>query len=309
MSVPALRQGDIVDIIAPASPFRPAELRDAVRAARALGLEPRLPASLLKPDGMFASSDQRRLAQIARAVSASDARLIWALRGGYGSVRLLEAMAKWPRPKQTKILLGYSDLTSLHTFFNQRWGWPSLHGPMFARLGRAVPAAERRQQLDILFGRRSEVEFASLVPLNARARKRGRVKGTVLGGNLAVLQGSLGTPFALRPKGAILFFEDIGERPHRVDRMLTQMIQAGWFRQAKAVAFGDFNLSDPKDRRQLWREVIPRFVAAVDIPVVAGLPCGHCAGKQLTLPFNTPATLELGTRPSLTVSIGLSAPA
>ena len=121
-----------------------------------------------------------------------------------------------------------------------------------------------------------------------------------------MLQSGLGTPGGLDPRGALVFFEDIGERPHRVDRMLTQFRQAGWFKRARAVVFGDFNLTLAADRRQLWREVIPRFAAMVDIPVVAGVPCGHCVGKQLTLPLNTKAKLQLGRVPSLNVSTGLT---
>jgi len=111
---------------------------------------------------------------------------------------------------------------------------------------------------------------------------------------MAVLQSGLGTPSALRPKGGILFLEDIGERPHRVDRMLTQMRQAGWFEHCRAVLLGNFLLESAKDRRGIWQDVIPRFASELKIPLLAGMPVGHGDGWQRTLPLNTPCRLRLG---------------
>jgi muramoyltetrapeptide carboxypeptidase len=254
---------------------------------------------------LFANTDERRLAHLRAAVYAEDSNLIWCVRGGYGSIRLLEGMARWPKPRRAKMLLGYSDVTTLHAFVNQRWGWPSLHGPMLERLGRAVAPSERKFQLDVIFGRRAEASFGALKPLNHAARAARVIRAPILGGNAAVLQSSLGTPFALDPRGAILFLEDIGERPHRVDRMLTQFRQAGWFDRARAVVFGHFQLAAEADRRQLRRDVFPRFAAEVKIPVLGGLPVGHDPRRQLTLPLNTPAVLSLGPRGSLRVRTGL----
>ena len=176
---------------------------------------------------------------------------------------------------------------------------------MLERLGREVSASERTHQLDVIFGRRTEVNFGNLKPLNAAARVDRTWRAPVLGGNAAVLQSSLGTPFALDPRGSILFLEDIGERPHRVDRMLTQFRQAGWFDRARAVVFGYFQLADAADQRQLRRDVLPRFAAEVKIPVLSGLPVGHDPRRQLTLPLNTRAELTTGVRGRLLVSTGL----
>ena len=301
----AAQPGDLVDVVAPASPCLPADLERGLAAARALGLRTRVPENFFAKNSLFANTDQKRLAHLRAAVEAEDSNLIWCVRGGYGSIRLLEQMAKWPKPKRAKTLLGYSDITTLHAFVNQRWGWPSLHGPMLERLGREVAPGERRQQLDVVFGRRTEVTFPGLKPLNAAAARARTLRAPVLGGNAAVLQSSLGTPFALDPRGAILFLEDIGERPHRVDRMLTQFRQAGWFDRARAVVFGYFQVSTDEDRRQLRRDVFPRFAAEVRIPVLSGLPVGHDPRRQLTLPLNTAAELTLGPAARLRVKTGL----
>ena len=140
----AVSKGDIVDVIAPASPCLPADLERGLAAARALGLEPRVPRHFFAKSMLFANTDQKRLEHLRAAVYAADSKLIWCVRGGYGSIRLLDAMARWPRPKRPKILLGYSDVTTLHAFVNQRWGWPSLHGPCSSVWGARSARASAR---------------------------------------------------------------------------------------------------------------------------------------------------------------------
>ena len=293
-----VRPGDIVDVVAPASRCTHEDYVNALKAVREIGLVPRVPKQLFGPSVLFSNSDQERLMQLKAAVYAPDSKLIWCLRGGYGTLRLIPHVMRWPRPRQPKILLGYSELA----FFNEHWQWPTLHGPMLDRFGRGVmSAAERRQLLGLLYGQLEAVEFKSLKPLNAAAKRESKIRSQVVGGNLAVLQSGLAPPGELDPRGKILFLEDIGERPHRVDRMLTQIEQAGWLRSARAVVFGHFLLEDPKDRRQLWSDVIERFAQGQKIPVLSGLPVGHNQRRQLTLPFLMPAELKLGRQPSLRV--------
>ena len=277
-----------------------------IKALRKLGLVPRVPKDIFAKSVLFSNSDEKRLHQLKRAVFAPDSNLIWCVRGGYGAIRLMSEIEKWKRPKHSKILLGYSDITTLHVHVNQKWKWPSLHGPLLDRLSRNhLTQAEQKELFGVLYGAQPEVTFKQLRPLNAAARRRRTLHAPVLGGNMTVLQSALGTPSALKPRHCILFFEDTGERPHRVDRMLTQFEQAGWFKHARAVLFGHFQLSDPKDKRNLWHDVIPRFTKAMKIPVLAGLPVGHDPAAQRTLPFNTPAELHLGPHPELIVDSGI----
>lgn len=295
MRLAALKEGDIVDIVAPASKCDRQDLTNGVKGLLELGLVPRVPKDLFASSVLFSNSDKKREAQLRKALDAPDSKMIWCARGGYGALRLIPAMSTWKKPKTPKIILGYSDITTLHSFINTKWGWPTLHGPLLDRFGRgAMSPAERRQLLNLLFGHWRETEFVGLKPLNAAARRRGLVRGQIVGGNMAVLQSGLRTASELNPKGKILFFEDTGERPHRVDRMLTQFAQAGWFRAAKAVVLGHFLLSDPTDRRHLWSDVFPRFARDLKIPLVAGLPVGHNLKKQMTLPLNTSSILKVG---------------
>jgi muramoyltetrapeptide carboxypeptidase len=302
-----LRPGDIVDIVAPASRCTTKEFNDGVRAIKKLGLKPRYAKNIFAKSVLFSNSDEERLDQLKRAVYAPDSKMIWCLRGGYGSLRLLPSMHQWPTPKKKKIFLGYSDITSLHNFLGQEWKWPTLHGQMVERFGGVkIGEKERKNLIDILFGHKSRVEFHKLKPLNAAARKIDRVLGPVTGGNAAVLQSHLGTPSSWRPHKGILFLEDIGERPHRVDRMLEQFRQAGWFDRTDAVVFGYFMLSDARDRRDLWNDVMPRFAKTMTIPVLSGLPVGHNWELQTPMPFRTHAELETGPKASLIVSTGIA---
>lgn len=307
MRIEPVRQGDIVDIVAPASRCTDEELASALAALRGLGLVPRVPKKLFAKSLLFSNSDEQRLAQLRAALYAPDSSMIWCVRGGYGALRLMPEIRRWRKPARGKIFLGYSDITTLHAHLNQVWGWPTIHGPLLDRLGRgAMSAGEKKALLNMVFGRSPGVEFRGLKPLNARARRPGVVRGPVLGGNFTVLQSSLGTASAFRGGKYILFLEDTGERPHRVDRMLSQFAQAGLFDRVQALVLGHFQLSEAKDKRGLWRDVFPRFASSVRFPVLSGLPVGHDVKRQYPLPFNTPAELRLGRAPALRVSSGIS---
>lgn len=300
-----LEPGDIVDVVAPASACKSHELQLGLKYLRSLGLRPRVPRDVLRPTPLnFSNSDERRFAHLKAALLAEDSRAVWCLRGGYGGLRLIPHLRKLRRPRHAKVLLGFSDVTSLHNFLNQEWNWPTLHSPVLTRMGSALAReSEKREVAGFLFGRKRLQKFTGLKPLNAAARKKRVITAPVVGGNLAVLQSSLGTRNAFEGSGKIIFFEDINEKPYRIDRMLEQMLQAGVFERAKAVALGQFSLDSAADARLLWTDVIPRFCANIQIPVVSGLRVGH--GKsQHTLPFMTTARLELGARPQLEVEAG-----
>jgi len=299
--------GEIIDVVAPASACSRQELMGGVQMLKELGLRPRVPRGILSREaGLFANTDAKRLAFLKRAVYASDSGMIWCLRGGYGSLRLMPEIQTWKRPARAKIFLGFSDITSLHVHLNQKWNWPTLHGPMLARLGRGPLAPREHAELfGLLFGQKTQVTFSRLKPLNAESRRAGVIHASILGGNMAVLQSGLGTPSALVPKGCLLYLEDLNEKPHRVDRMLTQFAQAGWFGHCRGVLLGDFLMNDAQESRLLWRDVLPRFARAVGVPVVAGVPVGHDPRRNRTLPFNTSARLQLGARPELVVDSGI----
>ncbi|MGE0763181.1 MAG: LD-carboxypeptidase [Bdellovibrionales bacterium] len=300
---PTLKPGDIIDVVAPASACKRSELNGAIRYLKKAGFKPRVPKNIFSGKSqLFAQTDKERLKQLVQALKAKDSKAVWCVRGGYGAIRLLPDLAKIKIPKTSKILVGYSDVTTLHSFLNANWRWSTLHGPLLDRFGRhANLPQETRELWGLLNGTRKQMEFTGLKPLNLAARKPRRLNGAVIGGNLTVLHSSLGTPWQVHPRGHMVFFEDLGERPHRLDRMLTQLTQAGFFKGAKAVLFGDILIKNSKDRRLIWQDVLPRFAASLKVPVLAGLPCGH--GRiQRPLPLMTKAVLQTGGRGKLTVA-------
>lgn len=299
-----LRPGDVVDVVAPGWACDREVLDSGLEWLRSLGLKPRVPRRIFARDTIASNTDEARAHQLGEALGAPDSAAIWCVRGGYGSIRLLPSLARMKRPPRPKLLVGLSDVSTVLMFLDQEWGWPSMHGPLLDRFGRklVLPRWEREIR-ELVFGERDAIEHAGLLPMNAHARKAGRVQGPVAGGNLITLQSSLGTPWQWRGDGRILFFEEIGERGYRVDRALEHMRQAGVFRRAKAVVFGDFTGGDEPSGENRVRGVLQRFADEANFPVLRGLKTGH-AQVQRPVMVGASAVLETGARGRL-VQAGL----
>ncbi len=303
--VQCLAPGDIVDIVAPGFAPRPEEVEGAVQLLKDWGYQPRLPEGLIAEHFLHSNSDEQRFHFLKKALTAKDSRFIWCLRGGYGSNRLWPFLRKMKKPSQPKIIIGLSDITSLHHFVNQVWRWPSLHGAHLDRLGlRKSPAAMVQETRDLLEGKETLTKFLDLKPLNARAQKLKKIKSVVVGGNLVTLQSSIGTVNEVKLDGKILFLEDIGERAYRIDRVLVHLQQSGLLKKAKAVLFGEFYQCNEKDGRPLYLEVLKRFAEDIKLPVFTGVEAGH-GEVQRPLFLNTNAVLQGGEKASLLVESGV----
>ncbi len=300
-----LRPGDLVDVIAPASHAPPEKLLPGVRWIHQLGLGARVPPDLIRPDVFFASPLEVQLSHL-RAALLSESRAIWCLRGGYGSMRLIPHLIKQVPPKRPKLFIGFSDITALHLFFTQQWNWPVIHGRTISQMHPDLAHTPDRKLLaDLILGRKGEHTFRGLIPMNAAARIRSEIQGTITGGNLRILQSSLGTSWELRARGKILFIEDVGERGYSVDRMLEQLIQAKIIDKGlKALVFGDFTEGREKDGTELVSLALERFAQRVPYPVLRGLPAGHDTETNFPVPFNTPCLLTLGRSAKLSCSYG-----
>lgn len=289
----ALQEGDSVEVIAPASRCSEAELKSAIQSVRDLGLVPVMPEDIFgETHPLFSTSDKRRFNFLKEAINRKNTKAIWCLRGGYGAIRLLPELSKLKRPKHVKILIGLSDISTLHNFFNQKWKWPTLHGPMlgtFAERG----DEEKQEILDVLFGRVEEVRFPGLIPMNVQAKKTKKITGPVTGGNLMTVQSSQGTKNEFHAKNAIVFLEEVNERGYRVDRLLVSLQQSGYFQKAKAVVFGDFLGGNEPDGQNFVNDVLNQFAYESKIPVLKGLQSGHGVLRR-TVPFATKAVLDLG---------------
>ena len=298
-----LSPGGKIEVIAPGMPFRPENFKKSKKLIEAWGCEVHAPKNILGQHPVSANSTAQRRDFIKKAL-ASESVFIWAARGGYGSLHLLETLDQLKKPKSPKLLIGFSDITTLHQFFNQKWNWPSLHAGHVDRLAFALP--ERQKLLkDILFGKVKELTFKNLKPMNGVAQKSQSISGSISGGNLTVLQSALGTRWQLQGRGKILFFEDLGERGYRIDRMLTHMELLGVFKGVKALVLGPFTGGDEPDGSNKIRATLLHFAEQQKFPVFTGLKVGHIPDSYF-LPLNTRARLQVSKgRGELHVSTGV----
>ena len=299
-----LKVGDLVDVVAPGFSTTNDKLQAGVEFLKKLGLRVRVPQDLFAPDVVCANTDAARFAQFKKALLAKDSKAIWCVRAGYGSIRIIEKIAKIKAPRNPKLFVGYSDACTIHNYLNQFWKWPTLHAPLLDKLGQhTLPLEQVNELLEVVFGNREKVRFEGLEPLNAMARRRQKVRGAVVGGNLVVTQSHVGTPFARSPKGQILVFEDTGERGYRVDRCLKHLEMAGYFRGVKAIVFGDFIGGQEPDGTSKVNAVIERFARERKTPVFRGLEMGH-GERQRPVPLGSIAELIAGPAASLAISAG-----
>lgn len=300
-----LKPGDTVDIIAPASHCPPEKLQEGIDFIKSLGLIPRVPADIIGGEVYVASPLKTQLRHFKEALK-SDSKVIWCLRGGYGSMRLVPFLSKLAPPKTPKLLIGFSDITSLHLFVNNKWKWPSLHGLLVSQLSVAKKKnIDQKETIDVLFGKKEKLTFTGLIPLNDLAKTPGKkVSGKITGGNFRIVQSSLKTDWEISPQGKILFLEDVGERGYSVDRMLEQLKQAGILKKGiKALVFGDFTEGEEKSGKDYTSLPMKKFAAEAPFPVFMGLKAGH--GKiNHPIPFETVSELELGKRGKLTCHYG-----
>ncbi len=294
-----LKPGDVIEVIAPSFGFQP-DIVEAIKSVTdSWGIKARIPDTLFGDDLLCANSDKMRFQHLKNALYAEDSRYIWVLRGGYGVTRLLSMLNELDPPTTPKILIGFSDITALHIFLNQKWGWPTLHSCGARQIAQQKVSAESGNLLkSILFGDQKEELSYSLKPLNASAKEAQSIQTLIAGGNLCLVQNSLGTFWQLNGKDKIILLEDVDEKGYRIDRSLNHLNQAGLFADAKAVLLGDFTGGKEDDGTSLVEPVIDRFANSLSIPVLKIEGVGH-GFVNLPLPLGFPVTLKTGTNAEL----------
>jgi muramoyltetrapeptide carboxypeptidase len=285
---PHLRPGDWVRVVAPSGPIPP---DDFAQGAAVLSSRYQLrydPDSLFRATGLTAGPDQVRLAELEAALLDPEARAVIMGRGGYGLLRILAAIDPDLLRKAAKPIVGFSDGTLLLAQA-ARAGLASIHGPVVTQLGRLGP-----EDHDALFAALEQPEARRLCS-GLDALVPGRAQGPLLGGNLEVFSRMLGTPYLPDLRGAILFFEDVGERPYRIDRLLTQLELAGVFQAAAGVVAGEFiGCDEPtpsKTTSPPANEVLRERLGRLHIPVILGAPIGHGRHNR-ALPYGTRVELD-----------------
>lgn len=291
-----LRAGDVVRVVAPSGPV-PREPFQAGLAVLRGRYEVRFDEGVHAREGFLAGADDRRLAELNAALADPEARAVLMARGGYGLLRLLpfldpSLLRAAPRP-----IVGFSDGTAL-LGFAARAGVASVHGPVLTQLG-TLPADDQQTLIRLL-----EEPSPGLLLDQLDELIPGRVQGPLLGGNLEVFSRLVGTPFLPDLAGAILFIEDSGERPYRLDRLITYLDLAGVFGAVSAVIAGDFaGCTEPPATRAdspTAGEVLVERLGRLPIPVALGGAFGHGA-RNAALPYGCLA--ELDTRHGTLVAV------
>ncbi len=288
---PALRPGDIVGIVAPASNVNRPDLEAGCQALRAAGYIPFYFDSILERDLYFAGSHARRARELEDMFTREDVRAIVCARGGYGTNYLLQQLDLAKIRSNPKIFVGYSDITSLLTYFRDAAGLTVFHGPMIAKDWAHAGGVDLRSWQSAL-----TAGYAWDVPLNADANAlaEGNAEGILYGGCLSILVASLGTPYEIKTQGTILYLEDLAAKPFQIDRMLMQLKLGGFLKDVRGIVFGQMLdcVQSPKQDYAL-QEVITRVVGDLGVPVAFGVRSGHVTSGNITLPFGVRAKLTV----------------
>ena len=298
-----LRPGDAIAVVAPASPPRsPEHLERGIAHLKGLGYRVETGRPEAGPEGYLAAPDDVRLHLLNEALRRPDVKAIFCVRGGYGTLRLLPEIDYAAARRHPKLVIGYSDITALHLALYAKAGLPGLSGPMVAVEWGAMNAASERMFWELMEGATPQPLLGpggeSLQPVRA-----GTAEGTLLGGNLTLLTRLIGTPYLPDLSGALLFLEEVGEAPYRIDGLLAHLKLAGILDRLGGLVLGSFTESAPPPGRPSLPldDVLDYYTHDLSCPVARGLVYGHFPVKS-TLPIGVRARLEVDAR-TATLSI------
>jgi|SRR5579862_2738515 len=291
---PALRSGDTVGIVAPASNLKRADLDAGCNALRSAGFRPVYLDSILEQDLYFAGSVERRTNELEEMFVRDDVRAMVCARGGYGANYLLKKLDLNLIKAHPKIFVGYSDITALLTWFRDAAGLITFHGPMVAKDWAHEGGVDLRAWQSALS---TATAWDVALGAGVSGLVDGDAEGVLYGGCLSILVASLGTPWEIKTAGTILFLEDIAAKPYQIDRMLMQLKLAGHLDSVRGIVFGEMlDCLQTANQNYTLQEVVTRIVGDLGVPVAFGFRSGHVSSGNITLPF--------GVRAKLTVSGG-----
>jgi muramoyltetrapeptide carboxypeptidase len=283
---PALKKGDTIIIVAPAGilKYRELAIKKAKKLAESWGLKVILGQHLFNQNNHFSGTDEERTADFQKALDNPNIKAIWAARGGYGSVRILDKLNFTKFVDNPKWIIGYSDITAFHNHIHNL-GVATIHGMM--------PTSLEQKPTEIiesilsykkaLFGEklRYSIPCSTYNRINSSLKSPQKIEGRLIGGNLAILTSMLGSKSQLSTDGKILFIEEIGEYKYSIDRMLQSLKRAGYFKNVKAVIIG--NMSSIKRNTTKWGSAVEQLILDVipkEIPVLFDFPAGHEADNR-----------------------------
>jgi muramoyltetrapeptide carboxypeptidase len=288
----ALRIGDTVGIVAPASNIKRGDLDAGCDALRRAGYRPFYFDSILEQDLYFAGSSQRRVDELEAMFVREAVRGIVCARGGYGANYLLPSIDLEKIKAHPKIFVGYSDVTALLTYFADAAGLVTFHGPMAAKDWAHDDGVDVASWTAALSGDAAwDLNFEMT---GAKGLVDGAAEGRLYGGCLSILVSSLGTPYEIQTAGTVLFLEDVAAKPYQIDRMLMQLKLAGKLEGVRGIIFGEM-LDCVQNANQGYKlqEVVMRIVGSMGVPVAFGIPSGHVTKGNMTLPIGVNAALTV----------------
>jgi muramoyltetrapeptide carboxypeptidase len=298
----ALRAGDTVGVIAPATSVPdPDRLALVEPTLKFFGLRMRLGKYVAHGSGYVSRSINERLDDLHAMFRDPEVQAVFCIRGGYGSMQLLDRIDYDLIRRNPKVFIGYSDITAMHLAINARAGLVTFHGPIVLSSFTDYTQHSFRQALfntkpaGKLTNPPASNQLRPAHPL--RTIRPGTATGPLVGGNLSLVTALMGTPYEIETRGRVLFLEDTGEEPYRIDRMLTQLRLAGKLSAAAAIVFGECSDCGPRDYQPSFAwdsslgEVLDNILGSANVPAFTGLTIGHTA-DQLTLPLGVQATLD-----------------
>lgn len=287
---PPLEPGDAIRIVAPASPVEEEALRRGCAELERLGYRPQWDPRVLARQAYFAGSAEERLSKFLLAFEEESSRAVLCARGGYGSGYLLDRLEP-RRLKSPKALVGFSDITLLQLFLWRKKRWVSFYGPMVGAgldKGADTPGG---YDLESFQQALTQASHGWKLDLRGETLFFGHAEGTIAGGCLTLVEGTLGTPWEIQTAGSVLLLEDCTMKPYQVDRALIHLRQAGKFKGVRAMVLGEFPECNPLDGGPTVRNVFERLIEPLKIPAVWGAPVGHTPRAMLTIPLGVRARL------------------
>lgn len=305
---PVLQKGDTVGIVAPAGPVNRQQFEAGALALQELGLVPVFSQGIFERKLYFAGGVRRRVDELHEMFRLPEVKAIICARGGYGSNHLLPHLNLGLIAKNPKIFCGYSDLTTLLTHFHDTLGFVGFHGPMLAK-DFARPEGVHLKSFSCASSGQPQWSISNSDSPAMEVICEGEAEGKLYGGCLSLLVASLGTPYEIQTEDTILFLEDLGEWPYRIDRMLMHLKYAGKLEKVRGIVFGEMlECAPPADSGYTLEQVITSVLGDLKIPIAFGLRSGHVSAENITLPIGVRARLTVADSASLEILEAATSP-
>jgi len=302
MSTPkALVKGDVIGIAASASPFDRNEFKKGIHILKEMGFDVYYREDIFDQSRYLAGTDKRRAEELMELFARSEIKAIMFARGGYGSQRIIPLLNKNVFIRHRKPIIGFSDITALLTFLRQEFSIPTFYGPVVTTLGKNPNPFTKNSLVEALTVNECPRELPTG---NSIVLKEGEAKGPLVGGCLSLINSSMGTLYELKTDSSILFIEEVGEKVYVLDRMLTQLKNAGKLKDVVGIIFGSIVLKEAEeyDIKTMIMDVLYDFNG----PIIMDYPAGHTS-EFVTLPLGAQVHLEcrFGERPRLNLKMTL----